>query len=231
MRGRRFVSSRWHPHLFQGAHVIKIGIVDDHAIVRTALKQFFSEQVDLRVTGEAANGQEALDLVRGPAEMDVLVMDLHMPGSKGIEAVVAVREAAPAIGILVLTGYPESHHAANLVRLGVSGYLNKDCSPAEIVDAVRIIALGRRVLSPAVKDLMARQLERKVEGPPHDMLSAREMQVFLKLAQGTKLGVVADELGVSVKTASTYRNRILAKLDMTSNSQLTFYAFANKLID
>ena len=134
--------------------MIKVGIVDDHAIVRSGLKQFFSEQVDLRVVGEAASGREAIDLVR-TTEMDVLVMDLSMPGQSGIDALGMIRAKAPDVGILILSGYPEEHYAMNLIRQGASGYLNKECEPMEIVNAIRTIALGRRYISPAVAELLA----------------------------------------------------------------------------
>ena len=121
--------------------MIKVGIVDDHAIVRSGLKQFFSEQVDLRVVGEAASGREAIDLVR-TTELDVLVMDLSMPGQSGIDALGMIRAKAPDVGILILSGYPEEHYAMNLIRQGASGYLNKECEPMEIVNAIRTISLG-----------------------------------------------------------------------------------------
>ena len=115
--------------------MIKIGIVDDHAIVRSGLRQFFSEHVDLRVVGEAANGREAIDLVRAQ-EIDVLVMDLSMPGQSGLDALAMLRAKAPDMGILILSGYPEEHYAINLIRQGASGYLNKECDPKEIVEAM-----------------------------------------------------------------------------------------------
>ena len=112
--------------------MIKVGIVDDHAIVRSGLKQFLAEHVDLRVVGEASNGREAIDLVR-KEEIDVLIMDLSMPGQSGIDALAMLRAKAPDMGILILSGYPEAHYAINLIRQGASGYLNKECDPAEIV--------------------------------------------------------------------------------------------------
>ena len=167
--------------------MIRIGIVDDHAIVRSGLKQFFSEHVDLRVVGEAASGREAIDLVR-TTEMDVLVMDLSMPGQSGIDALAMIRAKAPDVGILILSGYPEEHYAMNLIRQGASGYLNKECDPAEIVEAIRTIALGKRYITPTVAELLAQQLNRKNDALPHEQLSEREFQVFLK--QGSGLGVL-----------------------------------------
>jgi len=210
--------------------MIRVGIVDDHAIVRSGLRQFLSEHVDLRVAGEAASGREAIDLVR-TTEMDVLLMDLSMPGQSGIDALAMIRAKAPDVGILILSAYPEEHYALNLIRQGASGYLNKECDPMEIVNAIRTIALGRRHITPAVADLLARQLDRNSEGPPHEQLSEREFQVFLKLAKGETAGDIAKELSLSVKTVSTYRTRLMEKMNLSSNSDLTYYALKNKLID
>lgn len=210
--------------------MIKIGIVDDHVIVRTGLRQFFSEQVDLRVVGEAASGREAIDLVR-TTEIDVLVLDLSMPGQSGLDALAMIRAKAPDIGVLILSGYPEEHYALNLIRQGASGYLNKQCDPMEIVQALRTIALGRRYISPSVAELLAQQLNQNSEVAPHEQLSEREFQVFLKLAKGETAGDIARTLSLSVKTVSTYRTRLMEKMNLSSNSDLTYYALKNKLID
>jgi len=186
------------------------------------------EQV--RVVGEAASGREAIDLVR-TTELDVLVMDLSMPGQSGIDALGMIRAKAPDVGILILSGYPEEHYAMNLIRQGASGYLNKECEPMEIVNAIRTIALGRRYISPAVAELLAQQLNRKEGGAPHEQLSEREFQVFLKLAKGETAGDIAKALSLSVKTVSTYRTRLMEKMSLASNSDLTYYALKNKLID
>ncbi|MEO8248629.1 MAG: response regulator transcription factor [Burkholderiales bacterium] len=210
--------------------MIRIGIVDDHAIVRSGLKQFFQDEVDLRVVGEAASGREAIDLIRN-TEMDVLLLDLSMPGQSGIDALTMIRAKAPEVGILILSGYPEEHYAMTLIRQGASGYLNKECDPEEIVKAIRTIALGRRYITPGVAELLAQQLNRKDVVAPHEQLSEREFQVFLKLAQGETTGAVAEELSLSVKTVSTYRTRLMEKMGLASNSDLTYYALKHKLID
>jgi len=210
--------------------MIRIGIVDDHAIVRSGLRNFFADHVDLRVVGEAANGREAIDLVR-ITEMDVLLMDLAMPGQSGLDALAMIRAKAPDVGILILSGYPEEHYAMNLIRQGASGYLNKECDPAEIVEAVRTIALGKRYITRTVADLLAQQLGRKDDVPVHEQLSEREFQVFLKLARGETAGDVAKSLSLSVKTVSTYRTRLMEKMGLASNSDLTYYALKNRLID
>jgi two-component system invasion response regulator UvrY len=210
--------------------IIKVAIVDDHAIVRSGLRQFLSEMVDLRVVGEAASGREAIDLVR-TVEMDVMIMDLSMPGQSGIDALAMIRAKAPDVGILILSGYPEEQYAVNLIRQGASGYLNKECEPMEIVNAIRTIALGRRYISPSVAELIAQQLNRKEGSAAHDLLSEREFQVFLKLAKGETAGDIASALSLSVKTVSTYRTRLMEKMGLSSNSDLTYYALKNKLID
>ena len=210
--------------------MIKVGIVDDHAIVRSGLKQYLSEHVDLRVVGEAANGREAIDLIRAQ-EVDVLVMDLAMPGQSGLDALAMLRAKAPNMGILILSGYPEEHYAINLIRQGASGYLNTECDPKEIIEAIRTIALGRRHITPAVAELLAQQLTRKGDVPAHEQLSEREFQVFLKLAKGETAGDIAKSLSLSVKTVSTYRTRLMEKMGLASNSDLTYYALKNKLID
>ena len=209
--------------------MIKIGIVDDHAIVRSGLRQFFSEHVDLRVVGEAASGREAIELVR-TTELDVLVMDLSMPGQSGIDALAMIRAKAPDVGILILSGYPEEHYAMNLIRQGASGYLNKECDPQEIVTAVRTVSRGRKYITPTVAEMLADQLNAGADKPLHEQLSEREFQVFLRLAQGETIGVIADSLSLSVKTVSTYRTRIMEKMSLESNSDLTYYALKNGLI-
>lgn len=210
--------------------MIKIGIVDDHAVIRSGLKAFFSTCVDFRVIGEAATGREAIDLAR-TAEMDVLVMDLSMPGQSGLDALAMIRAKAPNLAVLVLSGYPEEHYAVNLIRQGAAGYLNKECDPAEIVNAIRTVALGRRYISASVAELLASQLERKDSAPPHKHLSEREFQVFLKLAKGDSVGSIGEALSLSVKTVSTYRTRLMEKMNLSTNSDLTYYAIKTQLID
>jgi len=211
--------------------MINVGIVDDHAIVRTGLRQFLSEQVDIRVAGEAATAREAIELVRATPGLDVLLMDLSMPGQSGMEALRTIQAEAPSLGVLVLSGYPEEHYAINVLSAGARGYLNKDCDPVEILNAIHTVALGRRHVSAAVAQLLARQLKQKAGAAAHEQLSSREFQVFLQLARGTRGGGIAAALSLSVKTVSTYRTRLLEKMNFVSNSDLTYYALKNRLID
>lgn len=209
--------------------MIRIGIVDDHAIVRTGLRQFLSEQVDFRVTGEAANGREALELVR-QGEVDVLLMDLSMPEHGGVDALAAIKARRPDLPVLILSGFPETHYATTLLRQGASGYLNKECDPEEIATAIRTVARGRKYITPAVAEMLADGVGGAGGRPPHEALSERELQVFLRLAQGETVGHIAEQMFLSVKTVSTYRSRVLEKLSLSTNSDLTYYALKNGLI-
>lgn len=209
--------------------MIRIVIVDDHAIVRTGLRQYFSEQVDLRVTGEASNGREALELVRG-GDVDVILMDLSMPDQSGVDALAAIKAREPQLPVLILSGFPETHYAVTLLKQGASGYLNKECDPEEIVTAIRTVARGRRYITPGVAELLADGLAGGQDQAPHAQLSERELQVFLRLAKGETIGHMAESMSLSVKTVSTYRSRVLEKLKLGSNSDLTYYALKNGLI-
>jgi DNA-binding NarL/FixJ family response regulator len=210
--------------------MIRVGIVDDHAVVRAGLKQFLGEQVDLRITGEASDGGGALQLARG-GEVDVLVMDLAMPDQSGVDALAAIKARFPELAVLILSGYPETHYATTLLKQGASGYLNKECDPMEIAEAIRTVARGRRYITPAVAELLADQVTGNGDRPPHEALSERELQVFLHLAQGQTVGQLADSMCLSVKTVSTYRTRVLEKLKLKTNSDLTYYALKNGLIN
>ena len=211
--------------------MIRVGIVDDHAIVRTGLRQYLSEHVDLRVTGEANNGTEALELARS-GTVDVLLMDISMPGQSGVDALTAIKARFPDLPVLILSGFPELHYATPLLRQGASGYLNKECDPEEIVTAIRTVARGRKYISPAVAELLADNAASGEHGdrPRHELLSERELQVFLRLAKGETICHMAEGMFLSVKTVSTYRTRVLEKLKLASNSDLTYYALKNGLI-
>lgn len=209
---------------------IRIGLVDDHVILRTGLRKFIEESSDLVVVGEAGSGREAIDLARNQ-DMDVMLMDISMPGQSGIDALAMIRAKAPDLGILILSGYPEEHYAVSLIRQGANGYLNKQCDPDEIVAAIRRIAEGHRYITPQVADLLAQQLNKPETGAPHEQLSEREFQVFVRLAKGETVGDIAETLSLSVKTISTYRTRIMEKMALSSNSDLTYYALKAGLID
>ena len=209
--------------------MIRIGIVDDHAIVRTGLRQFLSDHVDLRVTGEGGSGHEALEMARR-GEVDVLLLDISMPDQSGVDALAAIKARFPELPVLILSGFPEAHYATTLLRQGASGYLNKECDPNEIATAIRTVYRGRKYITPAVAELLADSLGGDQNKLPHELLSERELQVFLRLAKGETIGHMADSMSLSIKTVSTYRTRLMEKMNLSSNSDLTYYALKNGLI-
>lgn len=208
--------------------MIRIAIVDDHAIVRAGLRQFFADQPDFQVVAEASSGRDAIDIVRHTG-VDVILLDIAMGADSGVDALAAIRARAPALPVLILSGLDEAPYATTLIRLGASGYLSKGCDPEDIVTAVRTVCRGRRYISIGVAEQLADTLGRS-EGPAHDALSGREMQVFLRLARGECVGEIAKAMSLSVKTVSTYRSRVLDKLQLGSNSELTYYALKAGLI-
>ncbi len=209
--------------------MIRIAIVDDHAMVRAGLRQFFADEVDFRVVAEASNGRDALDIVR-QGEIDVIVMDISMPGQSGVDTLAAIRARAPDLPVLILSGFAEEHYATTLLRHGASGYLNKDCDPAEIVRAIRTVFRGRKYITAGVAERLAEGLSGGGDKPAHEQLSERELQVFLRLAKGETIGHMAESMSLSVKTVSTYRTRVMEKMGLASNSDLTYYAMMNGLI-
>jgi DNA-binding NarL/FixJ family response regulator len=213
----------------QARIMINIAIIDDHAIVRSGLRQFLSEQVDLRVVAEGSSGRDAIDILR-QGDVHVLLLDVSMPDQNGIDALAAVHARAPDLPVLILSGFPAEHYATVLLRQGAAGYLNKDCEPEEIVTAIRTVARGRKYITPTVAELLARNLGADDSRPPHEKLSERELQVFLRLAQGETIGHIAESLSLSVKTVSTFRSRVMEKLGLATNSDLTYYALKNGLI-
>jgi len=210
--------------------MIRIAVIDDHAIVREGLRQFLSEQVDFSVVAEAANGKEAVDLLRA-GNVDVVLLDLSMPGQGGVDALAAIRARWADLPVIILSGFPEEHYATALLRQGASGYLNKECDPDEIAKAVRTVYRGRKYITSGVAELLAEGISIKAEEKwPHERLSEREFQVFLRLAKGETVGHVADGMSLSPKTVSTYRTRVLEKMALDSNSDLTYYALKNGLM-
>jgi DNA-binding NarL/FixJ family response regulator len=209
--------------------MIRIAIVDDHALVRAGLRQFFADQPDFLVVAEAANGRQALDAVRRGG-LDVVLMDIAMPDQNGVDALAAIRARAPELPVLILSGFAEAHYATTLLRQGAAGYLNKDCDPEDIIKAIRTVARGRKYITAAVAEQLADSLGAAGDRPPHELLSERELQVFLRLARGETIGHLAESLSLSVKTVSTYRTRVMEKLHLASNSDLTYYALKNGLI-
>jgi two-component system, NarL family, invasion response regulator UvrY len=209
--------------------MIRIAIVDDHAMVRLGLRQFFADQVDFTVVAEASNGRDAVDIVR-KGNVDVMVLDISMPDQSGVDALAAIKARAPDLPVLILSGFPEEHYATTMLRQGASGYLNKDCDPEEIVKAIRTVYRGRKYITAGVAERLAEGLSGGADKPLHELLSERELQVFLRLAKGETIGHMAESMSLSVKTVSTYRTRVMEKMHLESNSELTYYALKSGLI-
>jgi DNA-binding NarL/FixJ family response regulator len=209
--------------------MIRIAIVDDHAVVRAGLRQYLSEHVDLRVVAECASAREAMEVVRKEIA-DVILLDISMPDQSGVDALAAIKARAPELPVLILSGFPEAHYATTLLRLGAAGYLNKECDPEEIVRAIRTVFRGRKYITAGVAERLAEGLSGGGDKALHETLSERELQVFLRLAKGETIGHIADSMSLSVKTVSTYRSRVMEKMQLASNSDLTYYALKNGLI-
>jgi len=207
----------------------RVLLVDDHSIVRSGLRNLIELEKDLEVTGEASNGNEALKLVRSNT-YDVIVMDVSMPDKNGVDTLHDLKHVAPDLPVLILSGYAEQQYALNLMRSGCKGYLSKDADSDEIIKAIRTISAGRRYISAELAELMASEMSHPSEKLLHETLSDREFQVFFKLAGGLSATEIGDELNISVKTVSTYRTRILEKMSLKTNADLTYYAIKNNLI-
>ena len=207
--------------------MIRVLIADDHPIVRKGLRELVAAQPDMTVTAESGNGLEVLHLVESEP-FDVVLLDISMPGMSGLEILQKIRPEHPNLPILVLSGFPETELAMRTLRAGASGYLNKEMAPEELVAAIRLVQSGRKYVSPVVAELLANSVSRGRE-TPHDSLSDREYQVMLLLAAGKTVSEIASELSLSVKTVSTYRARILEKMDLKNNAEVMLYAIRNNL--
>ena len=218
------------PRPFTPGQMIRILIADDHAIVRAGLKQFIADQLDMEVAGEAATGAETIALVR-TQEFDIVLLDISMPDKNGIDTLKSIKHIKPELPVLILSAHAEEQYAVNLLRAGASGYINKETASTQLVGAVRTAVQGRKYVSPTLAQVLAEGISGNGDEPLHGSLSQREFQIFCKLAGGQAVSQIADELHLSVKTVSTYRTRVLEKMGMKSNADLTYYAVKNGLID
>lgn len=210
--------------------MIRILVADDHTVVRCGLRQIVSEESDMTVTGEACDSQELVALIR-EKPCDVLVLDISMPGRSGLEVLKDVKQEYPTLPILVLSVHPEDQYAVRTLKLGASGYLTKDSAPEELVHAIRKVLGGRKYVSPALAEKLATNLITDSGRPPYETLSERERQVLCMIASGKSITEISDELAISVKTVSTYRTRVLEKMNMRNNAELTHYAIASRLVE
>jgi len=210
--------------------LIRVIIADDHAIVREGLKQILADTKDIVVAGAAENGLDAVKLARS-GEADVLLLDISMPDRSGIEVLKQIRKEYPAIAVLMLSMHREDQYAIRSLKAGASGYLNKQSAPAELVNAIRQVASGRKYISTELAQELANQVGDDREIPAHETLSDREYQTLTMIASGKTVTDIANELVLSVKTISMYRSRLLQKMKLRHNAELTHYAIRNHLVD
>ena len=208
---------------------INIFIVDDHSVVRQGMKHILSQTHDMAVVGEAENGNQALEQV-GKIEIDVILMDIEMPGKSGWDTMLQLKAMHPDLRVIILSIFPEDHYGVRLLKAGAWGYLTKQSAPEQMVEAIRKVARGGKFISPALSEKLLYDLDRDSGKAPHEHLSEREFQVFCMLASGKKPTAIAEELGVGVNTISTHKARILEKMNMNSMVDLVHYAFKNGLI-
>nr|WP_217345010.1 response regulator transcription factor [Noviherbaspirillum sp. L7-7A]MBV0879220.1 response regulator transcription factor [Noviherbaspirillum sp. L7-7A] len=209
---------------------IRVLIADDHAIVREGLKQILADTANIVVEGEAENGLSAVQLVRG-CDSNVLLLDISMPDRSGIEVLKQIRKEKPALAVLMLSMHREDQYAVRALKAGASGYLNKQSAPAELVNAIRQVASGRKYISPELAQQLANQVSDDRDEVLHESLSDREFQTLTMIASGMAVSDIAAELALSVKTVSMYRSRLLAKMRLRHNAELTHYAIKHKLVD
>jgi len=209
--------------------MIRILVADDHAIVRRGLRQIVADESDMEVVGEAQTAQEILDLAR-QEEWDVTVLNISMPGRGGFEALKALKQTHSKRPVLVLSMYPEDQFAVRAFRAGAAGYMIKESAPEELVQAIRKVVRGGKYVSPSLAEKLAAELGEDTERPPHEALSEREYHVLCLLASGKTVTQIAAEMSLSVKTISTYRARLLEKMRMKTNAEVTRYAIEHRLV-
>jgi len=209
---------------------IKIMIADDHAVVRQGIEKMISKAKDMVIVAEAANGNEILEKLKG-VEVDVLLMDIEMPGKNGWDVLADLQQSQPDLPVIILSIFPEEHYGPRFIKVGARGYLNKASPPANILTAIRKVHQGGKYVSPELAELLIQEMGTPSGTQPHQILSGREFQVLCQIAAGKKLKEIADELSVGITTVSTHRARILEKMKMKNNAELIRYAVKHGLVD
>lgn len=210
--------------------MIRVAIVDDHALIRRGLRDSLQDAGDIVVVGEAPDYGGLRDLIR-TTPFDVVLLDINLPGRSGLDVLHSLAEDATRVRALVLTMYPEDQYAIRALKAGAMGYLTKTAETAQIVEAVRTLHAGRKYITPAIAEALAARLSSDDDDAPHERLSDREFQTLIRLSAGRRLSDIAAELLLSPKTVSVYRARVLEKLGVQSNAELTAYCLRNGLID
>ena len=209
--------------------MIRVLLCDDHALIRRGIRDTLSDAEDITVVGEAGDYGELRSLLRRET-CDVLVLDINLPGRSGLDALHALKDEGAPVKVLIVSMYPEDQYALRSLRAGAYGYVNKGGDPQLLVQAVRIVAQGRKYVTPEIAQMLVESLTAPVLEHPHDKLSDRELQTLVMIASGKRLSDIAEELTLSPKTVSVYRARVLEKLQLANNSELTVYAIRNGLV-
>lgn len=209
---------------------IKVIIADDHAILRAGLKQILAETEDIMVISEAQNAAEAIKLGCQP-DADVLLLDIALPDRSGMDALKYIKHVNTNIAVLMLSMYKEEQYAIRALKSGAAGYLCKQSASSELVNAIRVVASGKKYITPQVAEILANQVNIDTEKAPHETLSDREFQTLTMIASGFSVGDIAEKLSLSVKTISMYRTRMLEKMHLRHNADITHYAIKNHLVD
>jgi DNA-binding NarL/FixJ family response regulator len=208
--------------------VIRILIIDDHAIVRQGLRRILEEAKGMKVAGEAANGVEAMKMLR-TENFDVILLDISMPEKNGIDTLKQIMERNKDTKVLMLSMYPEDQYAVRLMKAGASGYLTKETAPEQLVEAIRTVVDGKKHINPTLAELLLQECGLDSGKPLHKSLSDREYQVLRMIGSGKQVSEIAETLSLSVKTISTYRAHILEKMKLKNNAELTYYVMQNGL--
>lgn len=211
-----------------GLSPVRIAIVDDHEIVRRGFREMLAGQTGFEVVLETASGEELLEAIR-QERCDMVLLDISLPEESGVDILRAIRQRFEGIGVLILSGFPEDRYALPMIRNGADGYLCKNCEAEELIAAIRSVSRGQRYISAKTAELLANEVAGEQEEEPHHLLSERELQVFLRLAEGWSVSAIADALHLSTKTISTYRSRLMEKMGLCSNAELAAYAVRHGL--
>jgi two-component system, NarL family, invasion response regulator UvrY len=210
--------------------MINVLIADDHVIVRKGMLQVLSAETDIRVADEAGTGQEVIDKIR-KTKYDVIILDISLPGKSGLEVLKQVKSEYPALPVLILSMYPENHYAIRVLKAGGSGYITKENANVELATAIRMVVRGKKYITASLAEKLADEMSPDNIKPPHETLTDREFNILCLIAKGKSSSQIADELALSVKTIATYRSKLLDKMGMKSNSELTFYAAQHRLVE
>ncbi|MBX3006447.1 MAG: response regulator transcription factor [Melioribacteraceae bacterium] len=210
--------------------MIKIIIADDHPMLRSGMIQNINKEVDMKVVLEAESGEELLSKLDNQ-EFDVVILDIGLPGRSGLEILKDIRKLYPKVPVLMYSGYQEDRYGLRAIQAGANGYISKEDTKSNLIDAIRKIKTGKKYITPELAEILANEVDKDIDKLPHERLSDREFEIMRHIALGKSVSQIADLLSISVNTVNTYRARILQKMGMNSNTQIALYALENNILD